>query len=78
MGKKNGTCNTCGSNNMSFQSEYARPRQRLEDIKMGIRQLRCEGVDWIHLAQSSQNCIAPSGSIKKKGDSGPHSTMYCK
>jgi hypothetical protein len=28
-----------------------RPRRRWTDIKMDLREVRCEGVGWIHLAQ---------------------------
>ena len=31
-----------------------RPRRRWEDnIKMGLQELRCEGMDWIELAQDT-------------------------
>jgi hypothetical protein len=28
-----------------------RPRRRWKDVKLDIREIGCEGVDWIHLAQ---------------------------
>jgi hypothetical protein len=28
-----------------------RPRRRWEDVRMDLREMGCEGVDWIHLAQ---------------------------
>jgi hypothetical protein len=32
-------------------SPLVRPRRRWEDdIKMDLKKIRCEGVDWIHLA----------------------------
>lgn len=35
------------------EASLKRPRQRWEDIKMDLKQTGMEGVDWIHLAQDS-------------------------
>jgi hypothetical protein len=47
---------------------FRRFRNRWEDnIKMGLEEMGCEGIDWIHLAQDSKLVKArnkPSGCIK--------------
>jgi hypothetical protein len=50
-----------------------RPRHRWEDIKMNLRKIEWEGVDWMHMAQdrpvegSCDHSNKPLGSIKDDG-----------
>jgi hypothetical protein len=38
---------------------FGKPRRRWEDnIRMDIRKIGCEGVDWIHLAQDRDQLLA--------------------
>jgi hypothetical protein len=42
-----------------------RPRRRwLDNIKMDLREIGWNGVDWIDMAQDGEHGIEPSGSIK--------------
>jgi hypothetical protein len=42
-----------------------RPRRRWEDnIKLVIKEIRCEVVDWIQLAQDRDHGSEPSGTVE--------------
>jgi hypothetical protein len=41
------------------KSSLGRPRDRWEDnIKMGLQEVECGGMDWIELAQDRERCRA--------------------
>jgi hypothetical protein len=35
---------------------FGRPRSRWENVRMDLRKIVCEGVDWMHLAQDMEQC----------------------
>jgi hypothetical protein len=40
-------------------------RRREDNIKMDVKPIGCESVDWIHLAQDRDNCLVLASRIKK-------------
>jgi hypothetical protein len=45
------------------KTSFGRPRRRWEDIRMDLRDMGWEDVDWIHLAQDREHDNEPTGSI---------------
>jgi len=55
-----GACSTRGGDEKCMQNDgrksegkrpFERSRRRWQDIRMVLKEIECDGVDWIHLAQ---------------------------
>jgi hypothetical protein len=74
-----GTCSTCERDEKLIQyvgwkpegkRSLGRPRHRWEDnIRMDLREILGEGVDWIHLAQDMDLCWALVNLVNEPLDS---------